>query len=119
MGVQSLKRKMWLDIIREQKQSGMPVERFCAQKNLSSKQYWYYHRALADELESSMVLSTSSISYNNEINPPAIFHELTPPKRNDQEYSSATIIINDMKLIIDDSISDSLLRKLLETMKHV
>lgn len=55
MGAQSIKRRFWMSLfIEKAKFPDMTVKQFCNQKNVTEKSYWYFHKALADELEKAL-----------------------------------------------------------------
>ncbi|MBQ6217773.1 MAG: hypothetical protein IJK53_10365 [Erysipelotrichaceae bacterium] len=52
MDVQSMKRKYWMSLFEEKANlKDISVRRFCEMKGVGEKSYWYFHKALADEME--------------------------------------------------------------------
>ena len=53
-----LKRRKWVELIMEcnevRKTRDISVTEFCAEKGVSEKSYWYYHKKIGDQLATTI-----------------------------------------------------------------
>ena len=114
-----LKRRKWVELIMEcnetRKTRDISVTEFCAEKGVSEKSYWYYHKKIGDQLATTISQNMGPVHSNN-----ISFAPLTSPASNIcQAPGQAVIEKNGVRIIIDDNISDELLMRLMKAMSNV
>jgi len=114
-----LKRRKWVELIMEcnevRKTRDISVTEFCAEKGVSEKSYWYYHKKIGDQLATTISQNMEPV-HPNDIS----FAPLTRPEDNVCLPSGQAVIEkNGVRIIIDDNISDELLMRLMKAMSNV
>jgi hypothetical protein len=76
-----LKRRKWVELIMEcnevRKTRDISVTEFCAEKGVSEKSYWYYHKKIGDQLATTISQNMEPV-HPNDIS----FAPLTSPADN-------------------------------------
>jgi len=115
MGVQNMKRQLWLERIREQRQSGKTVVEYCRENGYSEKRYWYYFKRLGDELE----------EYRNKKLPIPVaprFAELKPIENSETNTILTSAVIESAtgryRIRVEENISERFLMKILEAVNN-
>ena len=101
----------------ECRERGISVAQWCEENHLSIKSYWYYHKKLGDRLRETAMLCES-----NQPLPrlqPVEFAELVSTSDKRAGSSSVTIVIGSIRVEVNESISDSFLRRILEAGSNV
>ena len=114
-----LKRRKWVELIMEcnevKKTRDISVTEFCAEKGVSEKSYWYYHKKIGDQLATTISQNMEPV-HPNDIS----FAPLTRPEDNVCLPSGQAVIEkNGVRIIVDDTISDELLMRLMKAMSNV
>ena len=114
-----LKRRKWVELIMEcnetRKARDISVTEFCAEKGVSEKSYWYYHKKIGDQLATTISQNMEPV-HPNDIS----FAPLTRPEDNVCLPSGQAVIEkNGVRIIVDDTISDELLMRLMKAMSNV
>ena len=114
-----LKRRKWVELIMEcnevRKTRDISVTEFCAEKGVSEKSYWYYHKKIGDQLATTISQNMEPV-HPNDIS----FAPLTRPEDNVCLPSCQAVIEkNGVRIIVDDTISDELLMRLMKAMSNV
>ena len=114
-----LKRRKWVELIMEcnevRKTRDISVTEFCAEKGVSEKSYWYYHKKIGDQLATTISQNMEPV-HPNDIS----FAPLTRPAANVCLPSGQAVIEkNGVRIIVDDTISDELLMRLMKAMSNV
>ena len=114
-----LKRRKWVELIMEcnevRKTRDSSVTEFCAEKGVSEKSYWYYHKKIGDQLATTISQNMEPV-HPNDIS----FAPLTRPEDNVCLPSGQAVIEkNGVRIIVDDTISDELLMRLMKAMSNV
>ena len=114
-----LKRRKWVELIMEcnevRKTRDISVTEFCAEKGVSEKSYWYYHKKIGDQLATTISQNMEPV-HPNDIS----FAPLTRPEDNVCLPSGQAVIEkNGVRIMIDDNISDELLMRLMKAMSNV
>ncbi len=114
-----LKRRKWVELIMEcnevRKTRDISVTEFCAEKGVSEKSYWYYHKKIGDQLATTISQNMEPV-HPNDIS----FAPLTRPEDNVCLPSGQAVIEkNGVRIIVDDNISDELLMRLMKAMSNV
>ena len=114
-----LKRRKWVELVMEcnevRKTRDISVTEFCAEKGVSEKSYWYYHKKIGDQLATTISQNMEPVHSNN-----ISFAPLTSPASNIcQTPGQAVIEKNGVRIMIDDNISDELLMRLMKAMSNV
>ena len=101
----------------ECKERGISVRQWCEENHLSIKSYWYYHKKLGDRL-----VDTATLYDSNHLSPkqlPVEFAELVSFTDENAGNSSVEIVIGSLRIEVNESISDSFLRWILEAGSNV
>ena len=114
-----LKRRKWVELIMEcnevRKTRDISVTEFCTEKGVSEKSYWYYHKKIGDQLATTISQNMEPV-HPNDIS----FAPLTRPEDNVCLPSGQAVIEkNGVRIIVDDTISDELLMRLMKAMSNV
>ena len=96
----------WMDIIRDCRNSGLTVQQYCDDNNLSRPSYYYWlNKIRKTALESAT--------------PAPTFVELKPPAVSQPNNSAINICIGDARIELSETISDEFLIRILKAVAHV
>ena len=114
-----LKRRKWVELIMEcnevRKTRDISVTEFCAEKGVSEKSYWYYHKKIGDQLATTISQNMEPV-HPNDIS----FAPLTRPEDNVCLPSGQAVIEkNGVRIIVDDTISDEQLMRVMKAKSNV
>lgn len=98
------------------KERGITIGQWCEENHLSEKSYWYYHKKLGDRLCEAVLLSENAITVPEQ---KTEFAEIVPNAAAADNRTIATLIIKDMRIELDESISDSFLQRILKAGSNV
>lgn len=115
----------WIEIIKDQKQSGLRISEYCRQHGLSRNTFFYWQRIIRERLLTTteqpqetgsprMVELIPGQQHNVAVAVIPV-REIAEPVR----CSSLTLMINDISIIIDENTSASLLKRTIEVVSHV
>lgn len=96
----------WMDIIRDCRNSGLTVQQYCDEKNLSRPTYYYW----LNKIRKTAIESVESS--------PA-FVELKPPAPVSRKGVPASIHVGDATIELPENISDEFLIRILKAVAHV
>lgn len=90
----------WMDLVRQCRESGLPVRRWCRLNNISEQKYYYWLKKIRTKACESLP-STGNV-----------FVPLNLSKSSTSSYPAAVLVKNDIRIEISNDISDDLLSKL-------
>ena len=100
-----LKLQKWASIIAEAKRSGIPLEQWAKEHDISLSTYWYWHKKVTSELPAESGSQQT------------VFAELTLPELS----SSCSHVIfrkGDLSAEVSEDFSDEFLTKIVKVMAH-
>ena len=122
MNVRSERRKLairqWQEIIRDRNNSGLTIDEYCTQNEISRNAYFYWLRLIREEALQSQQETTGFVELtlpaesNNEI--PAVTIIPVP----EQETSQLTLSVNGVIIQVTDNTSPALLARTIEVIKY-
>ena len=96
----------WMDIIRDCRSSGLTVQQYCDEKNLSRPTYYYW----LNKIRKTAIESVESS--------PA-FVELKPPAPVSKKAALVSIHVGEATIDLPENISDEFLIRILKAVAHV
>lgn len=112
----AVRRSYWTDIIRQCNQSGIAKSEWMRQNNISEKSYYYWQKKLRDEAVVMMMEEESTNQNDREDNR---FVELTSAHTISHDNSSpVTIQKGDLRIDLNESVSDDFLIRILKAVNH-
>ena len=126
ISVRQYRRDWWAKAIVQCKKdcqdNKLTVKQWCDEHDISVKRYWYYHKVLGDQLAQSIKESSG----NSNVQLPAIpektmptFVELKEPVITEGTAGKISVRIGAMIIVLDESISDSFLQRILKAGANV
>lgn len=113
----AMRREYWANIIQECNQSGMLKKDWLAIKGINPKSFYTWQRKLRMEMGTDMILSGSSLPAAAE---QPQFSLMTPPiSDNSPACNTAVIHIKDIRVEVNDKMSDEFLFRILKVISHV
>ncbi len=124
--IHQVKLNEWASLLADQKASGLTVEDWCLQNNVSKDQYFYWKRQLKDELVTKALPEIVPLAL-----PAAPDPEPQLPTAKDSNGKSCTscstfptascarVYINGMTVEFDSAASDTLIKSVLKAVRHV
>ena len=119
VSIRQYRRDWWAKAIvqckRDCKEKNITVQQWCDEHEVSIKRYWYYHKVLGDQAAQSIDVSDAQLPVLPESHMPT-FVEL---KDNDSVSAKASIQVGVMTIILDESISDKFLQRIMKAASNV
>ena len=106
LSLQEYKLQKWAAIIMEAKNNGMAQEKWAEEHGITKSTYWYWHKRVSSLAEDELVKSET------------VFAELNPPDSVVQSCSPVVIRHGNVSIEISDSVSDSLLMRILKAVDN-
>jgi len=124
------KRAWWARALIQSKQdrlqTGITVAEWCEKNRVSIKSYWYYHKQLGDELAilagGTELAEPPMPAVIQNTRSGTVFAELAAPVPGPEcanMCASAVICRGDIRIEIQDSVSDEFLLRIMKAVSHV
>ncbi|MBR7076208.1 MAG: hypothetical protein IKI32_04705 [Lachnospiraceae bacterium] len=120
--IRDVKQVYWARVIaqckRDKIEKGVTVSQWCVDHGIREKSYWYYHKKLGNQLAEELFeqehMDTSVI-------PAVSFLPLEPPAAEAVVIKDSGVILRcgSVSVEVKDTISDSLLERLIKVMANV
>lgn len=114
--IHQAKLNSWAESIREQQASSLSVVEWCKQKHLSTTQFYYWRRQLADQFVEAQLPDIVPIS--TPITDSCTTFKNCTTDTTISPLSSLTISIGEIKLEVTEETSDILLAKVLKAVRY-
>lgn len=105
----NIRYQHWLQLIQEQKQSGLTIKQWCLDNNIKLKTYEYYQHKLRD-----FVLE-AKVPQLVEIKQPALAGQLKPNLENSTN-SAATICAGNVVISLNNNASEDLIARIVKVL---
>ncbi len=114
----------WATLIRDQKESGLSVEKWCSREGVSSHSYYYWKHLLKEEALKSVnlpeivpLLPQVTVPVPSVTSPSDLSHELYNSS-DPHPKSSVTVSLGDIRIEIGASASDDLISGIIKAVRH-
>lgn len=114
--IHQAKLNSWAESIREQQASSLSVVEWCKQKHLSTTQFYYWRRQLADQFVESQLPDIVPLS--TPITECCTTFESCTTDATLSKLSSLTISIGEMSIVVTEDTSDFLLAKVIKAVRN-
>ncbi len=112
----------WTALFHEQASSGLTVKEWCGQNNISIHTYNYCKHAVKEVYVDSFLPDIVPIAPVSLPSLPPDLPDYQQPKlcdsRNSMDLSCVSIVIGDIRIEIDPSVSDEVVSRIIKAVRH-
>lgn len=110
LATQTIRIQQWTEIIQDCINSGMRVDDYCEQHDITHHQYYYWLRKVKEHMLEQQPQQMVELK-------PSVHHHSTAVITSDFS-AEAVITVGDINIKVSSDTSDILLRKLIEVIRH-